>query len=195
MYLLKVWRVQKRSKEKRNNMVQTVREERIPLWWQCCYCIVEEDKYIIGGYFTDEWGVVKCWMGEEWRGGSQGEAYLAGIKSAVQFLLEDMNMKIESIILVSNRKDIIDWVRGKETTCWDTRFLRNKSMNLKEMLLEVQLLFKNDKEFGAKSRWEELAKDSTSREIRIDYVANKDGTRSNKRVVTRSLQPVQKYRV
>ncbi|MED6158229.1 hypothetical protein PIB30_030851 [Stylosanthes scabra] len=33
------------------------------------------------------------------------------------------------------------------------------------------------------------------RGIRIDYAANKDRTRSNKRVATRSLHPVSNYRV
>ncbi|MED6208172.1 hypothetical protein PIB30_042625 [Stylosanthes scabra] len=91
------------------NTIRAACNERRPMWWQCCYHVADENKYIIGGYLTNDQGVTECWMGEEFFGSTMGEAYLAGIESAVQFLLEDMNMRIEDIALVSHRKDIVDW--------------------------------------------------------------------------------------
>ncbi|MED6123618.1 hypothetical protein PIB30_050802 [Stylosanthes scabra] len=56
---------------------------------------------------------VKCW-------GSHGEAYLLGLESVVQFLLEDMNVYSGNmnINLVSNQKDIVDWIQAKDR--WET---------------------------------------------------------------------------
>ncbi|MED6135851.1 hypothetical protein PIB30_050512 [Stylosanthes scabra] len=79
-------------------------------------------------------------------GATQGEAYLLGLESAIQFLLEDVNVEWECmcISLVSNPKDIVEWIRGSEETSWESRFLRNKT---------------KEKEFiKAKLQWEERAK-------------------------------------
>ncbi|MED6165726.1 hypothetical protein PIB30_102321, partial [Stylosanthes scabra] len=74
-----------------------------------------------GGYFTDECGAVKCWMGEKVSGKCHGEVYLQGLELAVQFLLEILNIENENMILVSNRKDIVEWLSGKEEAGWETR--------------------------------------------------------------------------
>ncbi|MED6176049.1 hypothetical protein PIB30_084206, partial [Stylosanthes scabra] len=83
-------------------------EEAKPLWWQCILFMAEENRYVIGGYYTDENGIICCWMGEEIAGVSDGEAYLQGLESAIQFLIEDANVDNECITLISNRKDLVD---------------------------------------------------------------------------------------
>ncbi|MED6171769.1 hypothetical protein PIB30_043827 [Stylosanthes scabra] len=118
------------------------------------------------GYFTDEVGAVKCWMGEEWKGETQDEVHVAELESAVQFLLEDMNMSIEDIVMVSNRKDVVDWLQGQVTTCWETRFLRNKLMNFKLQFPEVEVIYKQENEFVSRARWEVLAKEYRNRWIK-----------------------------
>ncbi|MED6181678.1 hypothetical protein PIB30_021608 [Stylosanthes scabra] len=102
-------------------------EEEKPSWWQCIVHKAREDVFVSGGYYTDEMGHIRCWMGEEVREANIGEAYLQGLENAVQFLLEDVNVDNESINLISNRLDIVDWLKGNKNTTWQNRFLRNKT--------------------------------------------------------------------
>ncbi|MED6199466.1 hypothetical protein PIB30_076186 [Stylosanthes scabra] len=144
LYLVKTWYVEKIRGPKLSGRISDRCGEKKPYPWQCSYYKAEDDKYIIG----DEGGMVKCWMGEEVRGGTHGEAYLQDLESVIQFLLDDMNVESENINLVSNRKDIIDWIHGIEDTNWESRFLRNKTNNLMQVFNGVQLIFDSSPETG-----------------------------------------------
>ncbi|MED6198287.1 hypothetical protein PIB30_064767 [Stylosanthes scabra] len=127
--------------------------------------MAEENKYVIGGYYTDENGIISCWMGEEIAGISDEEAYLQGLESAIQFLIEDANVDNECITLISNKKDLVDWINGNENT-WDNRFLRNKACEKRQVFKGVEILYKQNNEFKATSQWEELAKSGENRRIK-----------------------------
>ncbi|MED6133027.1 hypothetical protein PIB30_024552 [Stylosanthes scabra] len=106
-----------RAKRKNTDCVGYRKEEiEGPKWWQCCLYNSEENNYVVGGYFTDEAGSVKAWMGGTIEEVSQGEAYLQGLDSAIQFLLEELCIRDEGTILVANRRDIVDWINGNTDT-------------------------------------------------------------------------------
>ncbi|MED6169141.1 hypothetical protein PIB30_018668 [Stylosanthes scabra] len=95
-------------------------------WRQWCMYKEEVSRYVVGGYFREERGAVKVWMGEEVEANNQGEAYLEGIESAVQFLLEDLSIRDENTVIYLDRKNFVAWINGGHECCWENRFLRNK---------------------------------------------------------------------
>ncbi|MED6182377.1 hypothetical protein PIB30_027874 [Stylosanthes scabra] len=121
-----------------------MREVLVACWWQCCAPKAVANMYIVGGYYTNVRGEVTCWMGEEIIANSDREAYLIGLENGVQFLLEEMNMQNENIILVSNRKDLVDWIKGKEEANWGIAFLRNKTRNRAHVFYGLQVIFKHN---------------------------------------------------
>ncbi|MED6217501.1 hypothetical protein PIB30_018311 [Stylosanthes scabra] len=66
-------------------------------------------------------------------------------------------ISVLNTILVSNRKDIVDWLYGNENTGWESRFLRNKKRNLMHAFNGVQVIFKQRNEFKHREQWEMLA--------------------------------------
>ncbi|MED6167858.1 hypothetical protein PIB30_006829 [Stylosanthes scabra] len=135
LHQLKAWNTELDIKMRNKTTHGPNRVESKACWWECCDYVAEENKYKIGGYYTNEDGAVTCWIGEEVLGGSQGEAYLIGLESAVQFMLEDMNVDSGNINLVSNQKDIVDWIHGKVEANWESmmsalRLRRRNKINL-----------------------------------------------------------------
>ncbi|MED6145600.1 hypothetical protein PIB30_026716 [Stylosanthes scabra] len=95
-------------------------------------------------------------MGEEVAGGDHGEALLFGFECAIQFIIEDMNLDYRTIVLISDRADIVDWFHSKEKASWELRFLRNKTKNLQQNFNEVKLIHKHTKEFIYKASIPEI---------------------------------------
>ncbi|MED6160796.1 hypothetical protein PIB30_054629 [Stylosanthes scabra] len=93
----------------------------------------DDNSVVVGGYFTDEGGIVKCWMGEKIHGRPQGDAYVQGLELTAQFMLETLNIGNKEIVIISDRKDIVEWLHGKQNTEWESRFLRNKTFNLRQV--------------------------------------------------------------
>ncbi|MED6186870.1 hypothetical protein PIB30_070793 [Stylosanthes scabra] len=120
---------------------------------------------ILWGYFTNERGVIECWMGEVVTGSSYEEAYIKGLEVTIKFLIEEVNVCNDNIVLVSDRKHIVEWVNGKEETSWEMRFLKNRIRNMGKVFTGVHVLFKHGKEFKARATWEELAKHASDRWI------------------------------
>ncbi|MED6108753.1 hypothetical protein PIB30_027163, partial [Stylosanthes scabra] len=89
-------------------------------------------------------------MGEGVKSSFLGEAYLDGLVITVQFLIEDLNDNSGDIRLISNRKDMVNWVNGCEATCWDNRFLRNRVWNRRWLFEGIQVVYKQDSEFMGK---------------------------------------------
>ncbi|MED6141571.1 hypothetical protein PIB30_104806, partial [Stylosanthes scabra] len=52
----------------------------------------------------------------EVRDATQEGAYLQGLERVIQFLVEDAKMERDCISLVSNHKNIAEWINGKEET-------------------------------------------------------------------------------
>ncbi|MED6185367.1 hypothetical protein PIB30_056397 [Stylosanthes scabra] len=91
-------------------------ENNVPTWWQCCYYDTVENKYIVGGYFTDFLGDIIVFMGQEFITNYEGEANIYGLECALQFMLEELNERSENLLLISNRKDVVIWINGKQDT-------------------------------------------------------------------------------
>ncbi|MED6173026.1 hypothetical protein PIB30_055446 [Stylosanthes scabra] len=96
-------------------------------------------------------------MGEEIAAASHGDAYIQGLKSAVQFLLEDLYDRNENTIIVSCQEDITEWINGSKETSWEGRFLRNKVWSKRRVFNDVQIVYKPESEFNAKEQWEDIA--------------------------------------
>ncbi|MED6194239.1 hypothetical protein PIB30_026625 [Stylosanthes scabra] len=97
----------------------------------------------------------------------QGAAHLVGLEGAIQFLLEELNLEYGNVTLVSTRRDIVDWIQGKDKVGWESRFIRNKAKNFQMSFNEVKLKYLNEKEFLAKDRWLEMAKMEEERWVTI----------------------------
>ncbi|MED6185169.1 hypothetical protein PIB30_054469 [Stylosanthes scabra] len=111
-HLVDEWLIARYRRRTKRNQV-TIRDEvKNPHWWQCYHYKERENLFVVGGYYTDETGTIKVWMGEEIEGISQGDAYIQGLESVVQFLLEDLKERNENTIMVSCRKDIANWLKG-----------------------------------------------------------------------------------
>ncbi|MED6131569.1 hypothetical protein PIB30_010889 [Stylosanthes scabra] len=130
------------------------------------FVITEKDKFVIGGYFTDELNRDGCWMGEDTVETIQGASLIDGLESAIQFMLEDMNLDYWNATLISSRKDIVTWAQNNDKTCWDSRFIRNKTKNLKREFKEVKLMYQQETDFILKDKWIELAKDGDERWVK-----------------------------
>ncbi|MED6107464.1 hypothetical protein PIB30_014315 [Stylosanthes scabra] len=133
-----------------------------PQGWKCWLGLQsmeeETNRFAIGSYLMDAEEEIKAWMGEEAKGRSLGEASIEGLESVVQFLLEDLNGSFENVILVTNKMDIVSWINNGQETCWDNRFLRNKSIYKKHVFEDVQVIYRCDRDFKAKEHWESLAR-------------------------------------
>ncbi|MED6180553.1 hypothetical protein PIB30_011316 [Stylosanthes scabra] len=85
------------------------------------------------------------------------EAYLKGLESSVQCMIEDLNISNDNIIMMADQKHFVDWINGKEGTSWERRFTRNKTRNLANVFAGVRVNFKHSNEFKTRATWEELA--------------------------------------
>ncbi|MED6144513.1 hypothetical protein PIB30_016360 [Stylosanthes scabra] len=73
----------------------------------------------------------------EIRGGCEGEAHLKGMECALQFMMEDMNLRGECLAFASNKIDIVEWIQGKKETGWESRFLRNRANKMKQYEMDT----------------------------------------------------------
>ncbi|MED6144066.1 hypothetical protein PIB30_012153 [Stylosanthes scabra] len=164
--LISSWEVGKKKTVEMGAIERGLVVNNVPTWWHCCYYDTVGNKYIVGGYYTDVLGDTVVFIGEECLFTSKGEATIYGLECALQFMLEELNDRSENLVLISNRKDVVNWINGKQDTGWDHIFLRNKVTNKRQVFDEVKVMFKQDNEFIAKGQWEELAKDNLGRWIR-----------------------------
>ncbi|MED6108556.1 hypothetical protein PIB30_025205 [Stylosanthes scabra] len=104
---METWMVVKVKVPKVHDREEARRVMQKPMWWNCCYFGSNENKYIVGGYMSNERGNTTCWMGDEIRNVFVGEAHLYGLENALQFMLEEANMENEEITMASTRKDIV----------------------------------------------------------------------------------------
>ncbi|MED6192679.1 hypothetical protein PIB30_012279 [Stylosanthes scabra] len=119
--------------------------------------------FVVGGYYTNEEGKIIVMMGEEISSSSLGEAYLEGLMISIQFLIEELNDNCGDTRIISNRRDMVNWVNGCEGTGWDNRFLRSKVWSRRWLFEGIQMAYKQDKEFTGKKEWENLAKANGNR--------------------------------
>ncbi|MED6180740.1 hypothetical protein PIB30_013118 [Stylosanthes scabra] len=157
------WTQVKSKEPKANNRIDIRCGQEKPTWWNCYYSDCMANKYTIGGYLEIGSGKIMCWMGEDIEKGHDGDLHLKGPENAIQFLLEEANLDNEDIKIVSIRRDIVDWINGKDDTCWDQRFLRNKTKNMSKIFVGVEVVHKEVKEFKVREQWEEHAKSKAGR--------------------------------
>ncbi|MED6154161.1 hypothetical protein PIB30_109492, partial [Stylosanthes scabra] len=134
----------------------------------------EDHRFVVGGYYMNEDRIISVWMGEEIVGDSEADVYLQGLEITVQFLLEDLLDRDGKTILISSRKNMVDWINGNQNTSCENRFMRNKFWTKRQVFNEVLVTFKQSNDFKAKDQWEDIAKHNKERWIRWNDVVTSE---------------------
>ncbi|MED6182836.1 hypothetical protein PIB30_032509 [Stylosanthes scabra] len=95
-------------------------------------------------------GRVICLMSDIVDEKTEGEVNIRGAADAVQFLIEEVEVREEEVMMILDNKDLVDWIQGKESTDWNLTFLRNSARNMKQLFDIMELKFKAKRAFKAR---------------------------------------------
>ncbi|MED6209139.1 hypothetical protein PIB30_051903 [Stylosanthes scabra] len=126
-------------------------------WWLCAVYNPDLDLHLAGGYLTLKGEIVVCNMSDNVQGTTTSEALVNAIGIVLQFITEDARINKEEISIVIDNKNIVDWLLGGETTCWELRFLRNKTQSMRDVVQNVDIKFSSSYEYKNKQQWVEKA--------------------------------------
>ncbi|MED6183899.1 hypothetical protein PIB30_042213 [Stylosanthes scabra] len=116
--LVEQWALQKRIEVDRR-IGSTRENEELNTkhtWWQCVVYKPEMQIFMVGGYLYLGDGRVLCLMSDIVDKKIKGEANIRGAADAVQFLIEEVEVREEEVMIILDYKDLVDWIQGKEST-------------------------------------------------------------------------------
>ncbi|MED6216986.1 hypothetical protein PIB30_013200 [Stylosanthes scabra] len=121
--------------------------------------------FMVGGYLCFENGRVVCLMGDIADEKTEKESNIRGAADAIQFLIEEVEVREEEVMMILDNKDLVDWIQGKESTDWNLTFLRNRARNMKQLFDIMELKFKANRTFKAREYWLQIANNNNERWI------------------------------
>ncbi|MED6133755.1 hypothetical protein PIB30_031071 [Stylosanthes scabra] len=89
--------------------------------------------------------------------GFVGEAALVGLEGALQFILEEVNLTFEEVMMICDNKEMIGWINGEKKTSWQRRFLRNRILNFTIDFGYFDFEFVFEKDYRVRKQWTEFA--------------------------------------
>ncbi|MED6198228.1 hypothetical protein PIB30_064165 [Stylosanthes scabra] len=138
--------------------IKQVEEEDGWAWWLCAAYNSDAKSYVARGYLIIKGGIMVCSLWSKVSGTSRGEALVNAMGLVLEFVTEEARIKKKGLTLMVDNKNIVEWILGENKTCWQLlRFLRNKTHNMRDIMQNITVKFRNVYEFKGKLQWEQRA--------------------------------------